>query len=119
VVYREKVREINLTRSKVAEQLSALQLAYDRKLKTTEQKLETMRSHHDALLKQNILYKAEIDSYQARLLEKEKIIAMLLNQRKDVGAINSSDRSKSDKTDSVNANEDDHKNFKKQNALFK
>jgi hypothetical protein len=37
-------------------------------------------------------------------LEKEKIIAMLLNQKKDSGGLGSSDRSKSEKTDSINAN---------------
>lgn len=39
---------------------------------------------------------------------------MLLSQKREPLLIGSSERSKSDKTDSLNANEDEHKHFKKQ-----
>lgn len=81
-----------------------LQQSYDKKLKGLEQKLEALRGQNDALLRQNALYKSEIDTYQTRLLEKEKIIAALLSQRRDLPIVGSSEKSKSDKTDSLNAN---------------
>jgi hypothetical protein len=44
---------------------------------------------------------------------------VLLGQRKDLLPIGSSERSKSDKTDSLIANEESAKSFKKQGATFK
>jgi hypothetical protein len=65
-----------------------------------------MRQQNETLLRQNILFKTEIETYQNRLLEKEKIIALLLSQKRDLAVAGSSDKSKSDKTESLNANED-------------
>ena len=118
LLYKEKVKEINLTRGKIADQLETLQQAYDKKVKGLEQKLEQLKSQNDGLIRENALCKSEIETYQSRLLEKEKIIATLLNQRKDL-PLASSEKSKSDKTDSLNANEDDSKAFRKQGAVFR
>lgn len=90
-----------------------MQQTYDKKIKQLEHKLDSLRQHNEALTKQNILFRTEIDTYQTRLVEKEKIIALLLQQKKDVNHLNSSDKSKSDKTDSLQANEEE-KIFKKQ-----
>ena len=49
-----------------------------------ESKLEHIRSSKDSLQKQNDIYKADIDNYQARLDEKKQIIPMMLNQRKEL-----------------------------------
>lgn len=102
-MYKEKVKEINLTRGKIADQLEILQQAYDKKVKGLEQRLEQLKTQNDGLIRENALCKSEIETYQSRLLEKEKIIAMLLNQRKDLPMVGS-EKSKSDKTDSLNAN---------------
>lgn len=107
-----------MTRGKIADQLEILQQAYDKKVKGLEQKLEVLRTQNDGLIRENALCKSEIETYQSRLLEKEKIIAMLLSQRKDLPLV-SSEKSKSDKTDSLNANEEESKAFKKQGAAFR
>ena len=44
--------------------------------------MDQLKAQNDSLHKQNIIYKADVDNYQARLLEKEKIIAILLTQKK-------------------------------------
>jgi chromosome segregation ATPase len=116
--YKDRLKEINLTRGKIADQLEALQQTYDKKLRGLEQKLESLRGQNDSLARENTLYRSEIETYQSRLLEKEKIIAALLAQRRDLPVVASSDKSKSEKTDSLNANEEESKAFKKQ-PLFK
>jgi hypothetical protein len=63
-----------------------------------------LRGQNDTLQRENTLFRSEIETYQSRLLEKEKIIAALLSQRKDLPLLGSSEKSKSDKTDSLNAN---------------
>jgi hypothetical protein len=70
--------------------LETLQQTYDRKLKSLEQKLLQIKTHNDELVRQNLLYKAEVETYQTRILEKEKIIAALLSQRKDIPTLGSS-----------------------------
>jgi hypothetical protein len=65
------------------------------------------------LSKQNILFRSEIDNFQSRLLEKEKIIAVLISQKREPGIVNGSDLSKSEKTDSLQAGEEG-KAFRKQ-----
>ena len=69
-LYREKVKEINLTRGKISDQLEILQQTYDKKFKSLEQKLQNMRSQNETLIRENTLFKSEIETYQSRLLEK-------------------------------------------------
>ena len=52
------------------------------------------------MVRQNVLFRSEIEHFQTRLVEKEKIIGILINQKGELNGINSSDRSKSDKTES-------------------
>jgi chromosome segregation ATPase len=87
--YKDRLKDINLTRGKIADQLEVLQQTYDKKLKGLEQKLETIKGQNDSLVRENALYKSEIETYQSRLLEKEKIIAALLSQRKDLLVVSS------------------------------
>jgi chromosome segregation ATPase len=112
-LYRDKLKEVNLTRSHINDQLELLTQNYDKKIKSLEQKLESLKQHNHTLTKQNVIFRTEIDTYQARLVEKEKIIALLLQQKKDITVVNSSERSRSDQTESLKAVEEE-KNMKKQ-----
>lgn len=118
LLYKDRLKEINVTRGKVADQLEALQQTYDKKLRALQQKVEALRGQSDTLQRENTLFRSEIETYQSRLLEKEKIIAALLSQRKDLPLLGSSEKSKSDKTDSLNANQEESRAFKKQ-PVFK
>jgi hypothetical protein len=60
VAYKEKVKEINLTRGKISDQLEILQQTYDKKLKGLEQKLEILKTQNESLIRENVLYKSEI-----------------------------------------------------------
>jgi len=53
-------------------------------VRSLEQRLEGLRTQNDSLVKQNLLYRSEIENYQTRLLEKEKMILLLVNQKKEL-----------------------------------
>jgi chaperonin cofactor prefoldin len=69
-LYRDKLKEVNLTRSHINDQLELLTQNYDKKIKSLEQKLESLKQHNHTLTKQNVIFRTEIDTYQARLVEK-------------------------------------------------
>ena len=93
-IYRFKIDEINQTRSKIQDEVLALSREYERKLRDLQGKLEKVQTHNEQLSRQNQLYKRDIEGFESRLIEKEKLISVLILQQNSL--VTPSEKSKSE-----------------------